>query len=41
MCFLDPRYRPKIIGNILKNVQKKCLLLFKWGNMINGNEIEK
>ena len=35
--FLHPRYHPKIIGNILKNIQKQSLL-FKRGYMINDNE---
>ena len=36
---LHPRYHPKIIRNILKNV-KKQVILSKWGYTINGNENE-
>ena len=37
--FLHPRYYPKILGDILKNVQKHRRL-FWWGYMINDNENE-
>ena len=37
ICFLCPRCYPKIIGDILKNLQKQ-VRLFKQGYMINGNE---
>ena len=37
--FLHPSYHPKMIGDILKNVQKQ-LSLSKRGYMINDNEKE-
>ena len=37
LCY--PRYHSKIIGDIIKNVQKQ-VPLFKWGYMINDIENE-
>ena len=43
-CFFHPHHHPKIIGDILENMQKQ-VRQFKWGFMINDNkneaEIEK
>ena len=39
MWFFHPRFHPKIIGDILKNVQKH-MRVFKWRYMINGKENE-
>ena len=43
ICFLHPRYHPKTIGHILKNVQKSSvsICLFLWDYMINYNEVKK
>ena len=38
ICFFHPRYQPKIIGNILKFVQKTSTSVLDY--MINGNENE-
>ena len=40
ICFLHPRYDPKIIGDIIK-MYKKQVHLFKGGYMINEVENEK
>ena len=38
--FLHPRYHPKIIGDIIKNVQKASALVFMGIYIINGFENE-
>ena len=40
MCFLHPRYYPKIKGDIMKTEKKNKWICFKWRYMINDNENE-
>ena len=37
---LHPRYHPKIIGDVLRNKEKKQACIYSWDYAINHNENE-